>query len=86
MEHDLLESVKAGVARGFTAMRAKSKQSSVTTAAVLSALAGVLAVGVIILAMIGVVGTGSRVHEPGASTASAPRPVPSGTTGQSMPR
>jgi hypothetical protein len=67
-------------------MRPKSRESSITTAAVLSALAGVLAVGVIVLIMVGVVGTSTRVHEPAATTAGAPRPLPGGTTGQSTAR
>jgi hypothetical protein len=67
-------------------MRQKPREASVTTAAVLSALAGILAVGVIILVMVGAVGTGNSVYEPTPSMASAPRPLPAGTTGQSTAR
>jgi hypothetical protein len=67
-------------------MRRKSREASVTTAAVLSALAGILAVSLIILVMVGAVGTSTSVHESAPGTATAPRPLPAGTTGQSTAR
>ena len=78
--------IAPSTARDDHAMRPKSRESSITAAALLSALAGVLAVGLIILVMIGAVGTSTSVHEPAPSTASAPPPLPSGTTGQSPAR